>query len=33
MKKIIALLLLGSVLTSGIFAAKKQKTQTVKIGV
>ena len=33
MKKIIALLLLGSVLTSGIFAAKKQKTQTVKVGV
>ena len=33
MKKIIALLLLGSVLTSSIFAAKKQKTQTVKIGV
>ena len=33
MKKIIALLLLGSVLVSGAFAAKKAKTQKVKIGV
>ena len=32
-KKILALLLLGSILTSGAFAAKKAKTQTVKIGV
>ena len=33
MKKIIALFLLGSVLVSGAFAAKKAKTQKVKIGV
>ena len=32
-KKVLALLLLGSILTSGVFAAKKPKTQTVKIGV
>lgn len=32
-KKVLALLLLGSILTSGAFAAKKAKTQTVKIGV
>ena len=32
-KKIIALLLLGSIVVSGAFAAKKPKKQTVKVGV